>query len=298
MVTWVYNETMDLVLDSLPNLPQCERTKIVVTKLWSQLDVVALWVGGSLATERADQYSDVDLYVAVSAQDLSDWYIPNLDLLFEGLCRLHQISNFGREFFVHHLVLATGEVYDLHLQSTDRAPIPGYKLILGCREPKFLAILQASLESINVDFGPASPLMIADLIEIYWLHAHKHRKVLARNLDLVAWTGLKLLQPIVLRLYYILATGDDCGDLNRATIHQLTPVARSIQTALGPESLATIGLPMRSRPEIYTAIDGLNAEVSRIGRQLANTFGFTYPVEAEDVVIKSWLEYKQVSRNS
>ena len=61
---------------------------------------------------------------------------------------------------------------------------------------------------------PAEPATIKKIIKTYWLHTHKHPKVLSRDLELIIWVGLRRLQGMLLRLYYILTSGEDCGDFD------------------------------------------------------------------------------------
>lgn len=56
------HETLNL--DALPDLPQSALLKQFAPGLWAAEGVVAMWLGGSLATGTADRYSDVDLFLA------------------------------------------------------------------------------------------------------------------------------------------------------------------------------------------------------------------------------------------
>jgi hypothetical protein len=53
----------DLQLNHLPNLPQRETIIDVASNLWAQPSIIALWVGGSLASGVGDRFSDVDFRV-------------------------------------------------------------------------------------------------------------------------------------------------------------------------------------------------------------------------------------------
>jgi hypothetical protein len=230
--------------------------------------------------------------VAVDPAVMTSWLEPDLDTLFDSQCLARQFSMFGRDFFVHHLLLASGEVYDLHVQQADRKFTPAQRLILGCRDPDLRARLEQHDDEIDLAPLPAIPSTVQQLVESYWYEAHKHRKVLHRGLDLVAIVGVRMLHTWLLRLWHILATGDDPGDLRRATIHGLTPVAKALEQAFSDQIPGTIGLPTRTTDEICAAIDALNGRMVEIGRQLAARYDFDYPAELEAVVLRSWEEFK------
>jgi hypothetical protein len=290
-------EHESLFLDVLPDLPQSDLLRQLATSLWQVKGVVALWLGGSLATGAADRYSDVDVYLAVDPEARRDWMEPDLDAFFQGECLARRFSQFGENLYVHHLLLAGGEVYDLHVQPADAQFFPETRLILGCRDPALRVRLEQGGE--GHEFWPASviPFVVEELIEIYWHEAHKHRKVLYRGLDLVLVNNLRLTQGWFLRLAYIQATGQDCGDLRRSTIHSLTPVSRAIQEApSGVEVVRVVGAPTRTRAELVAALDALHAQMARLGRELARTYEFEYPEQLEAVVLGSWEAFKTEHR--
>jgi hypothetical protein len=113
--------------------------------------------------------------------------------------------------------------------------------------------------------------------------------VLHRDLALLAWFGENLLRQDLIRLWYVLATGNDCGPLARMTIHTLSPVVRTVQQAVGAGSaLALVGGPLGSEREIRDGAARLRDEVARVGRRLAERLGFDYPEDAEIAVRRSW----------
>jgi predicted nucleotidyltransferase len=81
-------EHESLFLDVLPDLPQSDLLRQLATGLWQAKGVVALWLGGSLATGAADRYSDVDVYLAVDPEARRDWMEPDLDALHAQMARL------------------------------------------------------------------------------------------------------------------------------------------------------------------------------------------------------------------
>ena len=62
----------ELRLDDLPPLAQSQAIRMLAPRLWENKQVVAIWLGGSLAAGTGDPYSDIDLRVAVSPDDLPD----------------------------------------------------------------------------------------------------------------------------------------------------------------------------------------------------------------------------------
>lgn len=285
----------DLELELLPDLPQSAFLKRLAPRIWAQHEVVALWVGGSLARGEADAYSDVDLHVAVTPDALADWREPDIDTLFENQCLVRQFVMFGKEFFLHHLILSSGEMYDLvvQVQSTNQALMAQKRIILGCRDAQWRERLQTEkVEERSVEMESADPHLVRRLIEGYWLNTHKHRKAIFRELDLVLWEGMNRMRPMLLRLAYILATGKDSGNLQRSTIHSMTPVVYTIQQTYGNEILNVVGVPIRSQAEMVVAIEHLNDAVADVGRQLAEQYEFDYPAEVEAMVRRSWQAFK------
>ena len=95
----------------------------------------------------------------------------------------------------------------------------------------------------------------------------------------------------MVRLWYVLATGNDCGPLHRLTIHTLTPVIRTAQAQIGAEALTLVGQPMRTEAEIIAGAADLREELARVGRLLAEKLGFDYPTDAEATVRRTWREF-------
>jgi len=113
--------------------------------------------------------------------------------------------------------------------------------------------------------------------------------VLHRSLDVMAMLGLHIEQGLLLRLWYIEVSGQDCGDVRRQTIHSLTEVVQTIEQAMGPQALALLGAPMRDRQELCQAIERNRQAVSQhLGRHLAQQYGFEYPAVLEETVVRGW----------
>jgi hypothetical protein len=281
-----------LNFDSLPSLPQTPFLKEVVTRVWQHPEVVAVWLGGSLARGHGDPYSDIDLRVAVETSHISTWEKPDYEGLFDGQPLAHHLMRFGENALLHHLLVANGDIYDLYVQSLEYLPSPEERLVLGCRDETFHAKLLEPFVSKSELTKEVTAGSVRGILEFYWLNAHKHRKALYRNLDLLLWQGLKFFQPDLLRLQYIYLTGKDCGDLGRATIHAMTPVVQTLQNSGDERVLETVSLPTRSRAEKLEAIDRLHEEVSKVGHLLADKYKFDYPSELETLVLTHWQTFK------
>jgi hypothetical protein len=281
-----------LNFDSLPSLPQTPFLKEVVTRVWQHPEVVAVWLGGSLARGHGDPYSDIDLRVAVEASHLLTWEKPDLEGFFEGQPLAHHIMQFGENALLHHLLAANGDIYDLYVQGLERTPSPEERLVLACRDETFHTKLLKPFVKKPELTKEATAESIRGTLEFYWLNAHKHRKVLYRNLDLVLWQGLNFFRPDLLRLYYILLTEKDCGDLRGATIHAMTLVFQTLRDNADKNVHETVGLPTRTREEKLEAVDKLHEEVSKVGRLLADKYKFDYPNELEALVLSHWRTFK------
>jgi hypothetical protein len=281
-----------LQLDHLPSLPQRETIRAVASNLWPDARVVALWIGGSLASGAGDRWSDVDFRVAVTPDQLAPWKSPPFDRIFNHAPVGGQsMLAFGDDALLHHLVLSNGEIFDFFVQSTTRRPTPEPLLVLGCRDAAFARVLAAQNSVPQVEMQPVSGETVRELLVSFWINTHKHRKVLARGLDLMAILGLQHEQNMLIRLWYIEASGQDCGDVRSQTIHSLTEVVRAMEQAMGAQALALIGAPTRSRQELVQAIEANRQAVSQLGPRLARRYGFEYPAALEAVVRQGWQEF-------
>ncbi len=134
-----------LQLHFLQELPQQKTVKDVASALWEQSEVVALWLGGSLARGTADAFSDIDFRLAVAPSHLAYWEIPSFERIFEHCSVVgHQFLRFHEDAYLHHLLLSTGELFDLHVQSTESEPTPETHQVLGCRSDLFARKLAQS----------------------------------------------------------------------------------------------------------------------------------------------------------
>jgi len=259
--------------------------------IWGHEDVVALWVGGSLATGRADAYSDVDLRVAVGPARVSAWRDPDFAAILSVPCVGSYFRAFGDAAFLHHLLLANGDIYDFFVQTTERELFGEPVVVLGCRDDDFAARLDQTPKTVDHEVPLADAPTIRQQIVDFWVNSHKHRKVLHRGLDLLLLTGLHNDRSALTRLWHVLATGRDSG--NRApTIHGLTAIGRAVDQLMGPDGLRIVGGATANREDIYSAVERIRDEVSRVGRQLAERLEFDYPTALEETVRSGWSDFR------
>jgi hypothetical protein len=125
----------------------------------------------------------------------------------------------------------------------------------------------------------------------FWINSHKHRTLLYRGLGPLCIRRIQKERDLLLRLWYISATGKDYGG-TRETVHSLTEIIATIPgSESGLEPLSILGAPMRNHQELIRVIE-LNRElVSELGHQLAHQYGFEYPYALEVTVVGHWRDY-------
>lgn len=279
----------ELLLDQLPDLPQTPILVRVAQNLWRHDDVVAIWLGGSFASGGADAFSDVDLRIAVDRSAIDAWRQPDLEQLFEAPCPGHQAHAFADDAVLHHVLLADGCMFDLYVQSTDRDNLEQAVCVLGCRDEAFGQRLARFQRADRSPPQPADAETLRQLIIDFWISWHKHRKVLHRDLDVLAITGVQNDRTVLTRLWYVQLTGCDV-EPGRPSIHAMTQLVRTIQQAKGAAALAILGAPLDSRAAIINGIEQVADEVGRAGRQLAPQLGFEYPHAVEQTARRCWTE--------
>ena len=281
-----------LSLDRLPDLPQTATIAGLAPRIWRDERVIALWIGGSIGRGAADRYSDVDLLVAVPPEDLNAWRTPDFAALFDDQIVGRQFLSFGSDAFLHLLVLRNGVMLDFLVQSASRAPLPEPVIVLGCREDELARALARASEAPEPEAAAENGPELRQAIVDFWINSHKHRKVLSRGLDLMIPLGMQSERMTLLRLWYLLATGEEAGPALFQGIHGLTALVRAVEGLAGTEALAALGAPMRDRAEIYAAIERNREIVARVGRALAKQYDFEYPADIERMVLQSWEEFK------
>jgi hypothetical protein len=278
-------------LDSLPKLAQTAVLRDVVQRLVPNPEVRAIWLGGSFAAGSADLYSDVDLRIAVAPDRLTAWRAPEWRTILNQDPIGATFLAFGENALLHHIVLEDGTIFDFFVQSTQHDnPEPAIK-VLACGDEAFGERLAKFQRSAPVQSPPVEALTLSQALVDFWISSHKHRKVLGRDLFLVAVVGIQLERMMLLRLWHAFRTGCEMG--GRPTIHGLTAATREIERDTRRQALQIVGMPLRDYDEIVAAIETARDEVARVGRQLAAREGFDYPQRLEQVVRQSWAEFRQ-----
>ena len=294
------NNPAELHVEHLPNLPQATYVRSLATDLWRRSDVLAIWLGGSFASGKADRYSDVDLRLAVPTSEIESWHAPDLDALFPGRL-LHLRTAFSDEqTALHMLTLARTadsavEAYDFWVQTPDRDLLQEPVLVLGCRDETLLEKLNEPQEEHRLHFDEANPREIRGVLTRYWDNHIKFKKVVYRHLIATARDGMHLFGSDLLRLYFVLATGKDCGPVSipPLTIHTITPVAQMIQQRFGDEPMELVGMPIRNRDEWIAALESISTAMAEVGRQVAEKLGFDYPEQLEMAMLDSWAAFRK-----
>ncbi|HEU0025956.1 MAG TPA: nucleotidyltransferase domain-containing protein [Ktedonobacterales bacterium] len=282
----------DLHLDEAPDLPQSETIRALAPRLWRDERVVAIWLGGSMANGAADIYSDIDLRVAVPSADLPAWKTADLAALLGAPPLARHFVGLGDNAFLHHLVVANGDILDLLIQNAEVTPEPEPILVLGCRDDSFAERLAASNHTAPSTDAPVSGDAVRELVVAFWVNSHKHRKVLNRNLDLMFPAAVYANWRMLMSLWHIEATGYDTSPYHFSGIHGLSELVHAVEGAYGSEPLAVCGMPTRNREEICAAIERAQEVVAALGRRLADRYGFEYPATLEDVTRRSWRAFR------
>jgi predicted nucleotidyltransferase len=289
----------ELDLGHLSDLPQRATICEVAAAVWQQADVIAVWLGGSLARGAGDAYSDVDVRVAVAPPDLPLWEEPSFERIFAHSPVVgRQFLRFGDDAFLHHLLLANGILFDFYVQSAEGELSPEPHQILGCRSDLLASRLAQNQTDVpvNVPQLPHGETLCRLLVD-FWVNSHKHCKVLHRNLDLLCLRRIHAERDLLLRLWYIEASGKDYG-ASRETIHSQSDVVLAVERAKGPQALATLGTPTRNREELLQVIELHHDLVSQLGHQFAERYGFPYPAALEATVLQSWKTFAGSSRGT
>ncbi len=281
----------ELTTHALPDLPQVAELREVVSHLWQDDNVRAIWIGGSLARGAGDRYSDVDLRIAVPAEAIAPWRDPDLDALFAGRCVGRHFQPFGGDAFLHHVLLDTGDTYDFFVQATSRRITDEAVIILGCRDRDLAARFDEEVAPAADSYPPVDADTIEHAIVHFCINTHKHAKVLHRDLDLLTLTGLHNDRATLERLWYALATGEDAGHV-RPSIHGLTRIGRTVHQLVGDDMLSIAGGHLHTREAICNTIERIRDEVSRVGRLLADQLGFDYPDQLELTVRHMWDRFR------
>lgn len=281
---------MSLDFSHLPDLPQTPLLKQVANELFASDDVRAVWLGGSLARGSGDAFSDIDLRLFVTDDSFSETELPVAAVTL----REHAVVRLPLRFdnvVLHHLMLDSGAIFDLLVQKASSEPSSEARLILGVKDDVLAEKLTVGADPPPPIFAPVTPQAIEKILSTFWISEQKHLKVIHRDLGLVAWQGEHFIRQEIVKLFFIAATGNDCGNAI-GSIHVMSPVARAIQKAFGDEALALLGTPRRTLTELLAHAAELQDTVAALGRTLCERHGVTYPEAAEATVRRSWAAFQ------
>ena len=208
---------------SEPNrLPQLAVLPEIVRNLYDLPPVKAVFLGGSFGRGEGDLWSDLDLQVLVD-EEFADFLDDAEIRLVTGRPPVAlERFKLGPTGWMHHMILADGIIVDLFCRTE-----------LSVAETRMWIALSANMaslpEAIATHPKPWSPVSIAQgevsaLVTRYWVTMHKHRRGMGRTQDLVIWTGIHHSVAQLVRLEFIGLTGQDCGDLTRMAIYDLSGV--------------------------------------------------------------------------
>lgn len=287
-ITKIMSETD---LGPLANGPHADLIREMAEKCIVDPRIQAIWVGGSLASGTGDFYSDVDFRIAVEPGQVAQWVSPDWDRYLPLRPYGHVLLRFGENALLHHMVLADGSIIDFFVQDTNQQNFEPSLIVIACRDAAFsekLAGFARPAASLVRDMdGAVARQFLVD----YWITTHKQMKALARKYDQSPFAGLYLERMALLRAYFMQATGKDIDA--RMSLHMLGVLHKGLEGKLTEEQHNILGAPSRTPAETVGVIEAIRAEMSRVGRALADQHAFEYPLELEDVARRVWNERKE-----
>ena len=130
----------------------------------------------------------------------------------------------------------------------------------------------------------AAPERIERLLIEFWMTSAKHRKVIARGFTEMVQFGLHEERLIILKLLYILSTGEEPQREQFVGIHGLSRLLRAVRGVSPRDLSAVFGLPARTPGEIETVIATHRNLMTEVGQALVKRFDRAYPTELERTV--------------
>ncbi|HEU5347154.1 MAG TPA: nucleotidyltransferase domain-containing protein [Ktedonobacterales bacterium] len=285
-------------MENLPALPQSLTIASLAPRVWQNEQVVAIWLGGSLAAGSGDRYSDIDLRIAVPPDNVAEWESSDLHTLFDEPVLARQLVRLGENSFLHHMILLNGDILDFLVQSTEAKPGEEPVLVLGCRSDAFAERLASSNHEPASTSTPITSDSVRELVVAFWVNSHKHRKVLHRELDLMFPAAVYANWYKLMRMWYISVTERDTNSSHFSGIHGLTELVKSVESVYGSQPLEVCGPPTRTRAEICDAIEHYQDTATQIGRRLAEQYHFEYPTALEVAVRRDWRAFRSDSPDS
>jgi predicted nucleotidyltransferase len=269
----------------------------LATALFVQDDVVAIWLGGSMARGNSDKYSDIDLRVAVAPIDFARWKNPDLKAVLRREVVGYKPQNWGEDGVLHHLLLKSGQIVDLFVMTTARENPEDAIAVLKCRDPEFAKTLERFRQAAPAGnaYEAAEGAVLRQVLIEFWINTHKHRKVLHREIDLLVITGLGFDRAMLSRLWYAELTGMDFAN-RRPSIFQMSATSKALREGVA-NSMEVLGMGTSDRNSLCRAIERIRDEVASVGRRLASRFDFDYPEDVEKIVRSGWQEFLERQRS-
>lgn len=279
------NASLPLSYSQLQDLPQFPLIREVSNKLRESSDVVALWIGGSIARGESDSYSDIDYRVAVTPETFSRWLSLDLSTIFPISPAGVTTYRFGHTNVFYHMLLCDGTQFDLFIQCEGDEVSREPNVIIECRSSGMRAkIEEAGKSHPDISFASPTAEEVEGLLVRTWIDMSKTYKVLIRGLAPILLIGQQIERLALIRLSFILSTGLDCGDLSGpGTIHAWSKMVK-VNGFDVSGILSEYALPMRTKDEVAEMLDKHRDELSTVGRELAARFRFSYPEDLEKTV--------------
>lgn len=252
--------------------------------------ILAIWVGGSLASGKGDQFSDIDFRIAVAAGTVDEWSKPEWTrFLPEAPVGAIQMR-FGPGTLLHHMVLGDGAIVDLLIMDTETAREEPDVVVLGARSPELRAQIESYATPAVSLVKAIEPETLRNFLVDYWIASHKQGKAMGRGFDESSFVGLYVERMALLRAWFMEATGKDIEA--RMSLHMLGALHKGLAGRLSHEQEALVGMPTRTRVETMAAIEAVRTEMARVGRSLAQQHQVAYPHALEEVVHQAWAAKK------
>lgn len=252
--------------------------------------VRAIWVGGSLAAGTGDVFSDVDFRVAVAPEDVEHWVEPDWSRYLPSPPCGGVLLRFGERALLHHLVLEDGAIVDFYVQDVTSHNYEPHIVVLLCRDEAFRVMLEEFLRPAAALVREIDGAVVRQFFVDYWISTHKQLKALARKYDYSLFAGLYMERMPLLRAWHMELVGLDID--GRATLHMIGALHKGLAGRLSAAQSDLLGAPSRTPEEAIAVIEGIRAEMARVGRWLAARYAFEYPHELEAVVLRFWEAHK------
>jgi hypothetical protein len=281
----------EIELGQLEYGPHAMLVRDIASRCAADSSIEAVWVGGSLAAGNGDEYSDVDLRIAIEPGQIERWTSPDWEPYLPIRPCGGVLMRFGEQALLHHLALADGTIVDFFVQDTTWKNPETSIVILACRSESFRETLEGFARPADELAREIDGAVVRQFLIDYWITTHKEMKALARRYDLSPFVGLYFERIALLRAWYMQVVGKDFD--SRVTLHMLGALHKGLEGKLTESQRNILGLPSRTPEETVAVIEAIRAEMAGVGRWLAERYEFGYPYELEEVVRRVWAERKE-----